>query len=89
MHCTVVYVHTYVCKYIHVLYKATLLSFNLRESVIGSFNSFVGHPVDKIFSQNWLQLSDTKISDTLLEAARPRTIEKHSIELVVQMDHGH
>ena len=24
MHCTVVYVHTYVCKYVHVQHKATL-----------------------------------------------------------------
>ena len=66
-----------------------MVSFNLRESVIGSYNTFLceesqftGHPVDEILSQNWLQLSNTKVSDVLLEAARPRTIEKYSIELV-------
>ena len=68
---------------------AHMVSFNLRESVIGSYNTFLyeesqftGHPVDEILSQNWLQLSNTKVSDILLEAARPRTIEKYSIELV-------
>ena len=68
---------------------AQMVSFNLRESVIGSYNTFLceesqftGHPVHEILSQNWLQLSNTKVSDILLEAARPRTIEKYSIELV-------
>ena len=66
-----------------------MVSFNLRESVIGSYNTFLyeesqftGHPVDEILSQNGLQLSNTKVSDILLEAARPRTIEIYSIELV-------
>ena len=31
MHCTVVYVHTYVCKYIHVRYKATIVYLSLFE----------------------------------------------------------
>ena len=63
-----------------------MVSFNLRESVIGSYNTFLyeeskftGLPVDEILSQNWLQ--HTKVSDILLEAARPCTIEIYSIEL--------
>ena len=62
---------------------AQMVSFNLRESVIGSYNTFLceesqftGHPVHEILSQNWLQLSNTKVSDILLEAARPRTINR-------------
>ena len=65
---------------------AHMVSFNLRESVIGSYNTFLyeesqftGLPVDEILSQNSLQ--HTKVSDLLLEAARPCTIEKYSIEL--------
>ena len=70
-----------------------MVSFNLKESVIRSSNTFfyeksqfTGHPVDKILSQNWVQLSNTKVSDILMEAARPRTIENIPSNLCISWE---
>ena len=50
--------------------------------MVSSFNTFlyeesqfIGHPVDRTLSQNWIQLSNTKDSDFFLEEARPRIME--------------
>ena len=74
---------------------AHMVSINLRPHVIAAWNSncykeslTTGIEYEEVMVEDWLSLSNEAVETILLEAARPRTRELYSRELVIFLGKG-
>ena len=74
---------------------AHMVSYNLRPHIIAAWNSFChkeflisGVEPEEVMVEDWLSLSNDSVNAMLLEAARPRTRELYSRELVIFLGKG-
>ena len=74
---------------------AHMVSINLRPHVIAAWNSHcykqsltTGIEYEEVMVEDWLSLSNEAVETILLEAARPRTRELYSRELVIFLGKG-
>ena len=74
---------------------AHMVSYNLRPHVIASWNShryreslITGIETNEIMVEDWLSLSNSEVQAILVEAARPRTKELYSKELILFLGKG-
>jgi hypothetical protein len=72
-----------------------MVSYNLRPHVLAAWNShcyreslITGVEPNKIMVEDWLSLSNTVVQEILVEAARPRTKELYSRELILFLGKG-
>ena len=69
-----------------------MVSYNLRSHVIQAYNThcyteskITGIEPTEIIAEDWLSLDNTLVQEILIEAARPRTREMYSIELILYL----
>jgi hypothetical protein len=74
---------------------AHMVSYNLRPHVLASWNSYRyresvinGAESNEIMVEDWLSLTNSEVQAILVEAARPRTKELYSKELVLFLGKG-
>ena len=74
---------------------AHMVSYNLRPHVLASWNSYRyresiinGAESNEIMVEDWLSLTNPEVQDILVEAARPRTKELYSKEIVIFLGKG-
>ena len=74
---------------------AHMVSYNLRSHVLAAWNShryleslINGAEIDEIMVEDWLSLTNSEVQAILVEAARPRTKELYSKELVLFLGKG-
>jgi hypothetical protein len=74
---------------------AHMVSYNLRPHVVASWNShryreslITGLESNEIMVEDWLSLSNSEVQAILVEAARPRTKELYSKELILFLGKG-
>ena len=74
---------------------AHMVSYNLRPHVVASWNShryreslITGLETNEIMVEDWLSLSNSEVQAILVEAARPRTKELYSKELILFLGKG-
>ena len=74
---------------------AHMVSYNLRPHVVASWNSYryresliTGLESNEIMVEDWLSLSNSEVQAILVEAARPRTKELYSKELILFLGKG-
>jgi hypothetical protein len=74
---------------------AHMVSYNLRPHVVAAWNSHCckesaisGIPYKDIMVEDWLSLSNDDVHSILIEAARPRTRELYSKELIMFLARG-
>ena len=65
---------------------AHMISFNLRPVILSAYNSYrynasqlTGNDPEEVILEDWLSLSNSTVSEILLEAVRPRTKEKSTM----------
>ena len=71
---------------------AHMISFNLRPVILAAYNSYrytasqlTGNDPEEVMIEDWLSLSNSKVSEILLEAVRPRTKEKYAQEMILYL----
>ena len=69
-----------------------MISFNLRPAILSAFNSYrynasqlTGNDPEEIMIEDWLSLSNSTVSEILLETVRPRTKEKYAREMILYL----
>ena len=69
---------------------AHMVAFNLRPHVVANWNSYRfklsqldGQEYEEIMVEDWLSFSNSTVQEILIEAARPRTKELYSRELIL------
>jgi hypothetical protein len=74
---------------------AHMVSYNLRPHVLASWNSYRyresiinGVESNEIMVEDWLSLTNPEVQEILVEAARPRTKELYSKEIVIFLGKG-
>ena len=74
---------------------AHMVSYNLRPHVLASWNSYRyresiinGAESNEIMVEDWLSLTNPEVQEILVEAARPRTKELYSKEIVIFLGKG-
>jgi hypothetical protein len=74
---------------------AHMVSYNLRPHVLASWNSYRyresiinGSESNEIMVEDWLSLTNPEVQEILVEAARPRTKELYSKEIVIFLGKG-
>ena len=74
---------------------AHMVSYNLRPHILAAWNShcykeslITGADLDEILVEDWLSLSNANVQKILVEAARPRTRELYSRELILFLGKG-
>ena len=74
---------------------AHMVSYNLRPHVVASWNShryreslITGLESNEVMVEDWLSLSNSEVQAILVEAARPRTKELYSKELILFLGKG-
>jgi hypothetical protein len=74
---------------------AHMVSYNLRPHVLASWNSYRyresiinGAESNEIMIEDWLSLTNPEVQEILVEAARPRTKELYSKEIVIFLGKG-
>ena len=74
---------------------AHMVSYHLRPHVLASWNShryresvITGMETDEIMVEDWLSLNNNEVQAILIEAARPRTRELYSKELILFLGKG-
>ena len=74
---------------------AHMVSYNLRPHVLASWNSYRyresvinGAESSEIMVEDWLSLTNPEVQEILVEAARPRTKELYSKEIVIFLGKG-
>ena len=74
---------------------AHMVAFNLRPHVVANWNSYRfklsqldGQEYEEIMVEDWLSFSNTTVQEILVEAARPRTKELYSRELILFLGKG-
>ena len=72
-----------------------MVSYSLRPHVIQAYNSYcykesiiTGIEPNEVLAEDWLSLDNTIVQDILIEAARPRTREMYSKELILFLGKG-
>ena len=66
---------------------AHMISLNLRPVKLAAYNSYryashlTGNDPEEVVIEDWLSLTNPKVSEIILEAVRPRTKEQHSQEM--------
>ena len=72
-----------------------MVSYSLRPHVIQAYNSYcykesiiTGIEPNEILAEDWLSLDNIIVQDILIEAARPRTREMYSKELILFLGKG-
>ena len=71
---------------------AHMISFNLRPVILSAYNSYkynasqlTGNDPEEVMIEDWLSLSNSTVSEILLEAVRPRTKEKYAREMILYL----
>ena len=70
---------------------AHMISLNLRPVKLAAYNSYryashlTGNDPEEVVIEDWLSLTNPKVSEIILEAVRPRTKEKHSREMILYL----
>ena len=71
---------------------AHMISLNLRPVILAAYNFYrynashlTGNDPEEVVIEDWLSLTNPKVSEIILEAVRPRTKEKHSQEMILYL----
>lgn len=74
---------------------AHMVAYNLRPHVVANWNSFqfrqsqvTGREYEEIMVEDWLSFPNPSVQEILIEAARPRTKELYSRELILFLGKG-
>ena len=69
-----------------------MISFNLRPVILSAYNSYrynasqlTGNEPEEVMIEDWLSLSNSTVSDILLEALRPRRKDKYTREMILYL----
>ena len=72
---------------------AHMISFNLRPVILSAYNSYrynasqlTGNDPEEVMIEDWPSLSNSTVSEILLEAVRPRTKIKYAREVVLYLE---